>query len=57
MATGDWRANIGAWRDVKTVMQDVIKNRPNDVPKNGLIARINGNWTSYCYKIDKKVKL
>ena len=24
----------------------------NDVPNNGLIARVKGNRTSYCYEID-----
>lgn len=30
-----------------------MKITANDVPKNGLIARINGNWTSYCHEKDK----
>ena len=55
MATGDWRANIGAWRDVKNVIRDVIKITLNDVPNNGLIARVSDKRTSYCHKIDKKV--
>jgi hypothetical protein len=29
----------------------------NDVLKNGLIARVQGNRTSYCYEIDKKVRI
>jgi hypothetical protein len=49
MATGDWQANIGALRDVKNVMRDVMKNRPNDVPKNGLIARVLKDLPSYCH--------
>jgi len=36
-------------RDVKNVIGDVIEITANDVPNNGLIARINGNWTSYCH--------
>jgi hypothetical protein len=34
-----------------------MKSGANDVLKNGLIARINGNRTSYCYEIDKKLEI
>ena len=43
--------------DVKNVNKDVIKITANDVPNNGLNARVLGKIQSYCHKIDKKVKI
>ena len=43
--------------DVKNVIADVMKSGANDVPNNGGIARVQGNRTSYCYRIDKKLEI
>ena len=39
------------------VNSDVIKITANDVPNNGSNARVSSNRTSYCYELDKKVRI
>ena len=39
--------------DVMGRQKNVTEIAANDVPKNGLIARVLGERTSYCHKIDK----
>ena len=43
--------------DVKNVNKNVIEIAANDVPRNGLNARVLSKIQSYCHEIDKKVEL